>query len=240
PFKPNQWVKDLDNMTGLSLEPEILNWSKGPFGVAMIPKPAEVDTESGAGLVIFQQASDRSAAEKAFKKLDNRMAQTFKINKVQIGGKEAIQWASPLSVIGGTHGWLDRNLAFLNLGAPVASTFVPQPKSRLSDTALFQQSTRSNLNNHNGQLFIDVDRTINAGNLQLPPLSPEVRAGFQAVKSLGVTSAIFDESSNRFDMFVTLKKVPGVDNLPTPPKSTQPAPAPKAPAVAPTPSPSGL
>ncbi len=241
PFKPNQWVKDLDNMTGLTLEPEILNWSKGPFGVAMIPKPAEVDTERGAGLVIFQQASDRSAAEKAFKKLDNRMAQTFKINKVQIGGREAIEWASPLSVIGGTHGWLDRNMAFLNLGAPVASTFVPQPKSRLSDTALFQQSTRSNLNNHNGQLFIDVDRTINAGNIQLPPLSPEVRAGFQAVKSLGVTSAIFDESSNRFDLFVALKKVPGIANLPTPPpKSTQPAPAPKAPAVTPTPSPSGL
>jgi Protein of unknown function (DUF3352) len=241
PVKPNQWVKDLDNMTGLSLEPEILNWSKGPFGVAMIPKPAEVDTERGAGLVIFQQASDRSAAEKAFKKLDNRMAQTFKINKVQIGGREAIEWASPLSVIGGTHGWLDRNMAYINLGAPVASTFVPQPKSRLSDTALFQQSTRSNLNNHNGQLFIDVDRTINAGNIQLPPLSPEVRAGFQAVKSLGVTSAIFDESSNRFDMFVTLKKVPGIADLPTPPpKSTQPAPAPKAPAVTPTPSPSGL
>jgi Protein of unknown function (DUF3352) len=240
PFKPNKLVKDLDIMTGLTLEPEILNWSKGPFGIALIPKPDQVDTSFGAGLVIIQQANDRSAAEKAFTRLDTKMSQTFKINKVQIGGKDAIEWASPLNVIGATHGWLDRNMAFINLGAPVANTFVPQPKSRLADTALFQQSTRSNLNNHNGQLFLDVDRTMNAGNLPLP-VSPEVRAGFQAVKSLGVTSAIFDESSNRFDIFVALKKVPGIANLPSPPpQSTKPAPAPKAPAVAPTPSPSGL
>ena len=238
PFKPNELVKNIDHTTGLALESEILNWSKGPFGIAMVPKPAQVNTEFGAGLVILQQASDRSAAEKAFTRLDSKMAQTFKINKVQIGGKEAIEWASPLSVTGATHGWLDRNMAFLNLGAPVVNTFVPQPKSRLSDTALFQQSTRSNLDHHNGQFFIDVDRTINAGNLPLPYLSPEVRAGFQAVKSLGVTSAIFDESSNRFDIFVSLKKVPGVATLPAaPPKSIKPAPAPKVPPVAPTPAP---
>ena len=241
PLKPEKLVKDLDGMTGLTLDSEILNWSKGPFGIAMIPKPDRVNTEFGAGLVIIQQASDRSAAEKAFTRLDSKMAQTFKINKVQIGGKEAIEWASPLSVVGATHGWLDRNMVFLNLGAPVATTFVPQPKSRLADTALFQQSTRSNLDHHNGQLFIDIDRTINAGNLPLPYTSPEVRAGFQAVKSLGVTSAIFDESSNRFDIFVALKKIPGVATLPSPPpKSIKPAPAPKAPAVTPKPSPSGL
>ena len=239
PRKPNDLVKELDTITGLTLEPEILNWSKGPFGIAMIPKPDNVDTSFGAGWVMIQQATDRSAAEKAFTRLDTKMSQTFKINKVQIGGREAIEWASPMGVPGGTHGWLDRNMAYLNLGAPVASTFVPQPKSRLADTALFQQSTRSNLNNHNGQFFIDIDRTINAGNLPLPFLSPEARAGFQAVKSLGVTSAIFDESSNRFDIFVSLKKVPGVVALPTPPpKSTKPAPT--APAVAPTVAPSGL
>ena len=241
PYKPNELVKELDKVTGLTLDSEILNWSKGPFGIAMIPKPDRVDTEFGAGLVILQQASDRSAAEKAFDRLDKKMAQIFKINKVQIGGKEATEWASPLRVIGATHGWLDRNMAFINLGAPVANTFVPQPKSRLADTALFQQSTRSNLNNHNGQLFIDVDRTINAGNISLPYISPEVRAGFQAVRSLGVTSAIFDESSNRFDIFVALKKVPGVATRPVAsPKSTKPTPAPKSPAVSPTPSPSGL
>jgi Protein of unknown function (DUF3352) len=238
-LKPDALARDLDNWTGLELESEILNWSKGQFGVAMVPKPAQADTELGAGLIMIQQVSDRSAAEKAFAKLDQTMQQkqSFKIAKVQIGGKEAIDWVSPLSGTMATHGWLDRNLAFLSLGAPVATTFVPQPQSRLSDHQLFQESTRSTLNNHNGQFFIDIDQTINAGNLPLPALSPEVVAGFKAVRSLGVTSAVFDESSNRFDLFVGLKKVPGIANLPpAPPKSIKAAPAPiKSPIAVPKP-----
>jgi hypothetical protein len=235
PFKPEDLVKNLDNLTGLSLEPEILNWSKGAFGVAIVPKPDQIDTEFGAGLIMIQQVSDRSAAEKAFAKLDNTMSQkqTFKIVKAQVGGKDVINWTSPLSGTAATHGWLDHHLAFLSLGAPVASTFLPQPQQKLSDTPLFQQSTRSSLNPHNGQFFIDIDRTINAGNLPLPYVSPEVKAGFKAMRSLGVTSAILNESSNRFDIFVALKQEPGIAQLPAPPKviklppkSIKPAPNP--------------
>ena len=220
PFKPEDLVKNLDRIAGLTLEPEILNWSKAPFSAAIVPKAAKIDTEFGAGLVLFQQASDRSAADKAFTRLDSTIGQKYslKIAKTQIGGKDVINWISPLSGTAATHGWLDGNLAFLNLGAPVTSTFLPQPQQKLADTPLFQQATRSTLNPHNGQFFIDIDRTINAGNLPLPYLSPEVKAGFEAVRSLGVTSAILDEASNRFDIFVTLKKEPGIATLPTPPK----------------------
>jgi len=220
PFKPEDLVKNLDSTTGLTLEPDILNWSKAPFGAAIVPKPAKIDTEFGAGLVLFQQASDRSAADKAFTRLDSTIGQkySFEIAKTQIGGKDVINWISPLGGTAATHGWLDGNLAFLNLGAPVTNTFLPQPQQKLSDTPLFQQATRSTLNPHNGQFFIDVDRTINAGNLPLPYLSPEVKAGFKAVRSLGVTSAILDEVSNRFDIFVALKKEPGIAKLPIPPK----------------------
>ena len=227
PFQPQDLVKNLTSLTGLELESEILNWSKGAFGVAMIPKPDKIDTEFGAGLVMLQQSNDRSAADKAFAKLDTTMSQkqAFKIANIKLGGKDVINWTSPLSGTAATHGWLDGNLAFLTLGAPVASTLIPQPQQRLSDTPLFQQSTRSSLTPHNGQLFIDIDRTINAGNLPLPYLSPEVAAGFKAVSSLGITSAILDESSNRFDLFVALKKVPGVAQLPALPSKIKPAPS---------------
>ena len=236
PFQPQDLVKNLTSLTGLELESEILNWSKGAFGVAMIPKPDKIDTEFGAGLVMLQQSTDRSAADKAFAKLDTTMSQkqAFKIAQTKLGGKDVINWTSPLSGTAATHGWLDGNLAFLTLGAPVASTLIPQPQQRLSDTPLFQQSTRSSLTPHNGQLFIDIDRTINAGNLPLPYLSPEVAAGFKAVSSLGITSAILDESSNRFDLFVALKKVPGVAQLPATPPKSMPSPTPRKP---PNPSP---
>ncbi|PSB40265.1 hypothetical protein C7B77_28575 [Chamaesiphon polymorphus CCALA 037] len=241
PVKPADVVKNLDSITGLDLESEILNWSKGAFGVAIVPKPAKIDTEIGAGLVLMQQASDRSVAEKAFAKLDKTMGQkqAFKIAKAKLNGQDVTNWTSPLNGIAATHGWLDRNLAFITLGAPVAGSIVPQPQQRLAENALFQQSIRSNLNPHNGQFFIDIDRTINAGNLPLPYLSPEVKAGFQAMRSLGVTSAILDESSNRFDLFVALKKVPGVAKLPAAPKVIKSSPKPsKSPSVAPKTAPS--
>jgi hypothetical protein len=239
PLKPNDLVKNLDGLTGLELESEILNWSKAPFGMAMIPKPERVDTEFGAGLVLMQQASDRPAAEKAFAKLDQTMSkkQAFKVEKAKLEGKDVVNWSSPLSGTAATHGWLDNNLAFLSMGAPVANSFVNQPQKKLADDPLFRQSTRSSLTNHNGQFFLDIDRTINAGNFPLPYVSPEAIATFKAIRSLGVTSAIFDESSNRFDMFVALKKVPGIAKLPpAPTKAVKPAPKPsKAPSPSPSP-----
>ncbi len=232
PFKPEVLSKGIDGFTGLELESEILNWSKAPFGVAMIPKPERVDTEYGAGLVLFQQASDRSAAEKAFAKLDTTMNKKlgFKVEKASLQGKDVVNWQSPLGGTSGTRGWLDNNLAFVSMGAPVASNFVPQPPQKLADNPLFRQSTRSSLNAHNGQFFIDFDRTINAGNiLPLPYLPPEAIATFKAIRSIGVTSAIFDEVSNRFDLFVSIKKVPGVAKLPpapVKPKAIKPSPQP--------------
>jgi hypothetical protein len=225
PFQPQDLVKNLDQLTGLDLESEILSWSKGPFGVAIIPKSDKSDTEFGAGLVMFQQANDRPTAEKALARLDQTMSskQSFKLAKAKLNGQDVINWTSPLSGTAATHGWLG-NMAFLSLGAPIAPTFVPQPQQKLSDTALFQQSTRSSLSPHNGQFFIDIDRTINAGNLPLPYLSPEVAASFKAMRSIGVTSAILDESTNRFDLFVGLKKVPGVAKLPTPIKTIKQVP----------------
>ncbi len=232
PVQPPDLVKNVQSITGLDLESEILTWSKGAFGVAMIPKLDNTNTSLGAGLVLFQQVSDRPAAERAIAKLDRTMQQqyAFKIATAQLGGKDVTNWTSPLGGANATHGWLDRQLAFINLGAPVGGTLIPQPQQRLADTPLFQQSTRSSLNAHNGQFFIDIDRTINAGNLPLPYLSPEVAAGFKAVTSLGVTSTILDESTNRFDLFVALKKIPGVAKLPTIPPKIKPAPSPTKPA----------
>ncbi len=238
PFKPQDLVKNLDNLTGLDLNEEILPWCKGAFGIAIIPKSEKADTELGTGLAILQQVNDRSIAEKAFTRLDARMnqPQILKVEKAKLNGKDVVNWSSQLGLVAATHGWLDRNLVFLTLGAPVASSII-SPQQKLSDRQLFQQSTRSSLTAHNGQFFIDIDRSINAGNLPLPSVSPEVLAVFKAIRSLGITSAILDESSNRFDMFVALKKVPGVTKLPTPAKSPKAIKPSSTPAKSPSPTP---
>ncbi len=179
----------------------------------------------------MQQVSDRSAADKAFEKLDRTMSkkQAFKVEKAKLAGKDLVNWETPLGGATASHGWLDNNLAFLSLGAPIATTFVPQPQQKLADNQLFKQSTRSSLNPHNGQFFIDIDRTINAGNLPLPYISPEVAAIFKGWRSLGVTSAVATEFTNRFDLFVALKKIPGIAKLPpapAKPKAVKPSPSP--------------
>jgi Protein of unknown function (DUF3352) len=242
PFQPDDAIKNLEGLTGLNLKSEILNWSKGAFGIAMVPKVDKSDTEFGAGLVLMQQVSDRSAADVAFGKLDNRMIekQAFKVEKAKLGGKNIVNWVSSLSGTAATHGWLDNNLAFMTLGAPVANSFLPQPPKKLADNLAFQEATRSNLNPHNGQFFIDIDRTINQGNLPIPYLTPEVAAFFKGSRSLGITSSILNESSNRFDLFIALKKVAGAAKLPpAPPKPKVLKPSPSiSPGAVPKPSPS--
>jgi hypothetical protein len=237
PFKPDDAIKNLEGLTGLNLKSEILNWSKGAFGIAMVPKVDKTDTEYGAGLVLMQQVSDRSAADVAFGKLDTRMSkkQAFKVEKAKLGGKDIVNWVSPLSGTAATHGWIDNNLAFLTLGAPVANSFLPQPQKKLADNIAFQQATRSSLNPHNGQFFIDLDRTINTGNLPIPYLTPEVAAFFKGSRSLGITSSILNESSNRFDLFIALKKVAGAAKLP--PASPKPKVVKPSPSASPNPSP---
>jgi hypothetical protein len=230
-FTPNDISKNLASFTSLDLESEILNWSKGEYGAAIVPKSNPSDTEMGAALVLLQQVSDRGAAEKSLKNLDNTMNKKhgFKIETSNLGGKEIINWSSPLGGVGASHGWLDHNLAFLTMGAPVVNTFVPQPQTRLVDHPLFQQATRSRLNPHNGQFFIDVDRTINAGNLPLPKLPTEVTTLFKGIRNIGITSAVVDEYTNRFDLFINLKKVPGViPPTPAPSKNPVQSPSPKA------------
>jgi hypothetical protein len=224
PFKPEDVKKNLESITSLDLESEVLNWSKGEFAAAIVPKADATDTEFGAGLVLMQQASDRAAAEKALERLDTTMnkKQGFSVGNVQLGGKDLINWSSPLGGVSASRGWLDNNIAFLSLGAPVTNTFFPQPQARLVDNPLFQQATRSRLNSHNGQFFIDVDRTINAGNLPVPKFSAEINTLIKAIRNIGVTSAVIDEATNRFDLFVSIKKEPGI-LLPAPTTSKSPS-----------------
>jgi hypothetical protein len=238
PLKPSEIAQGLDRTAGLSLEGDILNWSKGEYAAAIVPRAEKTDTEFSAGLVLLQQAKDKSAAEKALAKLDSNMSKKhgFKITKAKLAGKDVVNWATPLDGAAGTRGWLDNDLAFLTLGAPVASSFSPQPAQRLSDNPMFQLATKSDLGAHNGQFFIDVDRTINVGNIPLPNLPPEAIVTLKAIRTLGVTSAVKDEYNNRFDLFVHLKQAPGIAKLAPPPS---PKPATKEPeGTAPKPSPS--
>lgn len=123
-------------------------------------------------------------------------------------GQPAVNWIAPYGTATATHGWLDGNVAFLALGVPVtnvAEQIIPQPANTLASSEQFQKTVPSQLNPTNGQFFLNVEQGVKA--LPLPPFFSGQQILFDATRSIGVTSAISDERSIRYDMFLSLKQV---------------------------------
>jgi len=234
---------------GLDWQEDLLPWMSGEFSLALVPVSPETptlpenqpSTQLGAGVVFMVQASDRSQAETALQKLDQVMATRygFQVATTKLGGQPVISWASPLGGISATHGWLEGNVVFLTFGAPIASAIVPQPPATLTQTSRFQQVVPTQPNPNNGQFFLDVERTINQGTLNLSQFLPtDGRIFAQAISALGVTAATSDNRSIRWDLFLQLKT--SLTPSPTPETSLTPStspsiviPSPQAPANTP-------
>lgn len=228
-ISPNNLSTGVKTALGLDLEQDLLPWMGSEFTIALIPASPEALTspgnqqsvQLGAGVVLMVEASDRSRAEKTLQQLDQIMASRyqFQVEKTQIKGQPVINWISPLGGLNASHGWLEGNVVFLTLGAPITGEIVPQAKAPLSETQLFQETVPTKPNPNNGQFFLDVERTINSGTLNLPQLLPqEQKMLAKGMRSIGVTAAINDERSIRFDLFLQMKTI-----TPSPQPSVSPS-----------------
>ncbi|AFY32612.1 DUF3352 domain-containing protein [Calothrix sp. PCC 7507] len=222
PITPEQLRGGVKSLTTLDLDRDLLNWMKGEFAVSVIPNtPKEGSSEDfRAGLLFMVQTSERPSAEKSLKQLDDVMKNQyqFQIQPGTVGGKPVVNWIGPFGTLTATHGWLDDDVAFLVLGAPITDKIVPKPNYTLGSTVPFRQTVPSELNPTNGQFFLDVERT--AKNFPLPTLFPNQQTWLAITRSIGVTTAVSDSRSNRYDIFLALKKAdtstsPVVIPLPT-------------------------
>ena len=227
PISPENIRTGLKSKLGLDLEQDFLSWMGGEFSLSLIPVAERTPSGLGAGLVFMVQASDRHAAETSLRQLDEVMTKDYQfyVQETQLGDRPVVTWTSPLNGLTATHGWLDGNVAFITIGAPITSAILPTPKVPLTENKLFQQTVLTELSPSNGHFFIDVDRTINSGNLAFPQLSPEIRVFTNAIRALGVTAAINSDRSSRFDIFVLLKKSDNSSPLPTSSPSPKTPPA---------------
>jgi len=246
-ISPSSVKAGLKGTLGLNLEDDLLPWMDGEFSLALVPASAEARTlpgsqqsvQLGAGVVLMVQASDRSLADKTLQQLDELMATRyqFQVEKTQVKGQPIVNWVSPLGGLSASHGWLDGNVVFLTLGAPVAGAIVPQPQEPLSQTSLFQQAVPTKPNPNNSQFFLDVERTVNNGTLNLPQLlPPDQKMLAKGMQALGLTSAISDERSIRFDLFVQMKSALAPSSAPSPEPSATSSSTPVPQAPQPTPS----
>lgn len=208
PIIPEQLRGGVKSLTTLDLDRDLLRWMKGEFSLSVIPNtPKDVATaDFRAGLLFMVQASDRNLAEASIKQLDEVMKNQyqFQIKPATVAGKPVTNWVAPYGTLTATHGWLDGDIAFLIVGAPIADKIVPKPSITLASTIPFKQTVPTEPNPTNGQFFLDVEQT--AKNFPLPTLFPRQQTWLAATRSIGVTTAVSDNRSTRYDIFFALKK----------------------------------
>jgi len=209
PIPPENLRAGVQSVTGLDLEQDFLAPMGGEFSLSLIPSaPKGGSPENFAlSLVLMVQTSDRIRAEKTLLQLDQVISRQyqFQIQKAQVGSQSVVNWIAPYGTLTATHGWLDGDVAFLTLGAPVADQIVTKPSTTLALNELFQKTVPSELSPNNGQFFLDVERTVKT--FPLPQVSSSQQIWLDAMRSIGVTTAVTDDHSIRYDIFVALKKL---------------------------------
>jgi hypothetical protein len=233
PFKPKELRNAVKSFTDLDLDQDLVSWMGGEFSLSLIPttKADKANPESqniGPGVVFMVKTSDRKTAEKNLAKLKETMSNKykFKAEKTKLDNQPVVNLVSPVLGVKIAQGWLDGNIAFLSLGAPVTEEIVPRPKNNLTQNELFRTTVPTELKPNNGHFFIDIERmgvdtTANLLTFMLR-LSPDIttqnnlRNQLSPMQAIGVTAAVSDERSSRFDIFVKLKKVSEGGTLPAP------------------------
>lgn len=215
PVNPRTLETDLRSRLGMNWKQDFLSWMEGEFALALVNAPK--GSPLPLGILFMVQVSDRPAAEKSLKQLDRAMATRykFKVQESVIGSQPITNWILPKGGPRITHGWIDSNVAFLNFGAPLVNTILPKPTMSLTDSQPFKRGVSLELIPNNGHFFVNMERVL-GGTFPLLSLPPATREVVSAIRAIGVTAAISDERSTRYDVLVTLQKAGRSASSPSP------------------------
>ncbi|WP_138498959.1 DUF3352 domain-containing protein [Nostoc sp. PA-18-2419] len=209
PIAPEQLRSAVKSITDLDLDKDLLSWMKGEFSLSVIPNTPKQDSPDNfrAGLLFMVHTSNRKSAEASISQLDEVMKNQyqFQVQPGKVATQPVVNWISPYGTLTATHGWLDGDVAFFAVGAPISDKIVSKPANTLANTLSFQQTVPTEPNPTNGQFFLDVERTVK--NFPLPTVIPNQQTLLSATRSIGMTSAVSDSRSNVYDIFISLKKV---------------------------------
>lgn len=232
-FNPDLIRQGFNNLTGLDFDKDMVDWMDGEFSLALIAAPPSGQSpQPRAGVLLLAQTTDRRKADAAFKKLDDVLGNQYRyqVTEAKLSGQPVVTWVSPFGSLSMTRGWLEGNVAFLAIGPNLASTILPASTSPLAQDPLFQASVSPNLKDQNGQFFVNLDRLANPNvALPVPKLPTENQKVVNAIRAIGVTTAIQDGRTMRYDIEVQMNKsakAPGALPSPQISPSASPAPAP--------------
>jgi len=210
PINPDALRQAVQNGLGVNLDKDLIPWMGGEFALGLIPAniPAEKLPKFTAGFVLLVKTSDRRLAEQNLTNLDENMKKKeFQVSETTINGTKVMQWLSKFGGYTITRGWLDGNIAFFSIGAPeVVNQIIPTPKVPLAGSQLFKDSMPlKDLDNFNGNFYLDVTRVFDPKNLSLPQLPPAQKVWVDGIDSIGLTSIVNSNRSVRYDGIVRLK-----------------------------------
>ncbi|WP_353931304.1 DUF3352 domain-containing protein [Okeanomitos corallinicola TIOX110] len=214
PFNPEELKKSVKSLINLDLEQDLLSWMTGEFSIAVIPNSSNDATPDNfrVGLVFMIKAGNpqgerRKLAETTLEKLDNvvKNQYQFKVESATVVGKSVVNWISPFGTLTATHGWLDEELLFFVLGAPITEKIITKPNQTLASNFLFQQTVPQELNPANSLFFLDMERVVN--NFSFNRGLSNQQAFLSAIKTVGVKTAVKDNRSQQYDVVLKLKKV---------------------------------
>jgi hypothetical protein len=208
PISPSKIQASLLKSTGVDFEKDFVSWMDGEFVMAVVPTANP--SKQGVGMMMLAKANDRTKADQAFKKLDAAMRDrnSFLVAESKVGNRTVTTWKVPPSLPLATHGWLDGDVAFFTFGAPISERILTPQNNSLADAALFKKTQSANLGSNMGQFFVDLPRM--AAMMQnsplLPKLAPSATPFTQAIEGIGMTAAINNPWSTRYDFTVKLKR----------------------------------
>ncbi|MEC4814473.1 MAG: DUF3352 domain-containing protein [Scytonema sp. PMC 1069.18] len=196
---------------GLDLDKDVFGWMDREFGFAAIPSNQGVLAQVGFGGAFVFQTSDRKAAEATLNKLDTLVqAQSLKVAKRDIGGKEVTEWLIPQQGALLSHGWLNGDTVFIALGGPVGEAIANRKGQALDSSDSFKAATGSLQRPNSGYLYLDMDKTLalidRFTTAQQQPIPPEAKTIMSSIHGLGVTATNPSKSISEVEMLLALKK----------------------------------
>lgn len=208
PFNPSKIQSGLQKSTGVDFEKEFVPWMGGEFAMAVLPT---TDTaKQGAGILLLVKATDRTQADRSWRKLDEAMRDrhNFLIATSKVGNRAVTTWKVPPNLPLASHGWLDGNVAFFTFGAPITERITTPPKTMLSDADLFRSTSLNHISPNMGRFYLDMPRmtALMQNSPLLPKLAPTISQSTQAIAGIGLTAAAQNEWSTRYDLTVKLKR----------------------------------
>ena len=228
---PVSFKQEVRGALGMDFEQDFINWMGGEFALSAVAAPSGRSPGSPVGLVLMVQASDRRAADRAFTQIDDTMQRkySFKIEPGKVGNQDVVNWTMGNGASNGglsiTRGWLDNNIAFITLGAPIAPTFVPKPSSAITRDTQFQRVIPTQPTLKGGHFFVDLDRALTFKNVPLLRGLDALKTWSDAIKSIGVNTRVTGDRTTRYDAVVILKRGATPRVLPSPGASPLPSPS---------------